>query len=65
MFNERLTLNRHAVRLGKPMIECAMYELQAQITTIIPGQSACLACMVRASRRPGSGSSPSSARWPE
>jgi molybdopterin/thiamine biosynthesis adenylyltransferase len=47
MFNERLTLNRHAVRLGKPMVECAMYELQAQITTIIPGRSACLACMVR------------------
>ncbi len=45
LFEERLLLNQHAVALNKPMVECAMYELQAQITTILPHQSPCLACL--------------------
>jgi len=45
LFVERFAMNRAAVELGKPMIECAMYELEAQLTTIIPGETPCLACL--------------------
>ena len=45
MFEERLLMNREAVRQNKPMVEAAMYELQAQLTTILPGLSPCLACL--------------------
>jgi molybdopterin/thiamine biosynthesis adenylyltransferase len=45
LFRERLLLNRECVRLGKPLIEAAMFELEGQLTTIIPGQTPCLACL--------------------
>ncbi|MCY3024052.1 MAG: HesA/MoeB/ThiF family protein [Planctomycetota bacterium] len=45
LFQERLLMNREAVRRRKPLVDCAMYELQAQITCMIPGQTACLACL--------------------
>lgn len=45
LFEERFRLNREAVRQRKPMVECAVYELQAQLTTIIPGQTPCLQCL--------------------
>jgi molybdopterin/thiamine biosynthesis adenylyltransferase len=45
LFEERFALNRAAVRLGKPMVECAVYELEAHITTFVPGQSGCLRCL--------------------
>jgi len=45
LFSERFAMNREAVRQDKPLIECAMYELEAQITTIIPGQTPCLNCL--------------------
>lgn len=45
LFSERLAMNRAAVAQGKPMIECAMYELQAHLTTILPGRTPCLACL--------------------
>ncbi len=45
LFEERFLMNREAVRQRKPMVECAMYELGAQITSIIPGQTPCLACI--------------------
>lgn len=45
LFNERYLLNREAVRQNKPLVECAMYDLEAQITSILPGQTACLACL--------------------
>ncbi|MCX8156006.1 MAG: HesA/MoeB/ThiF family protein [Verrucomicrobiae bacterium] len=45
LFEERYELNRQAVRQRKPMVECAMYELTAQVTTILPGETACLACL--------------------
>jgi molybdopterin/thiamine biosynthesis adenylyltransferase len=44
-FGERLALNREAVRRGRPLVDCAMYELEAQVTTILPGRSPCLACL--------------------
>ncbi len=45
LFPERFLLNEQAVRQGKPIIDCAMYELTGQVTTTLPG-SACLACRV-------------------
>lgn len=45
LFTERLALNRQAVLQRKPIIECAMYELEAQLTTIVPGHTACLSCL--------------------
>ncbi len=45
LFEERLLMNREVVRQGKPMVECAVYELEAQVTTIVPGQTPCLACL--------------------
>ena len=46
MFEERFLLNEQCVRQGKPMVDCAMYELTGQLTTILPGTTACLACRV-------------------
>lgn len=45
LFTERYLMNREAVRQGKPLMECAMYDLEAQLTTILPGRSPCLACL--------------------
>jgi molybdopterin/thiamine biosynthesis adenylyltransferase len=45
LFQERLLLNRAAVERGKPLVDCAMYELEAQLTTILPGRGPCLACL--------------------
>ena len=45
LFEERFAMNRQAVQQGKPIVECAMYDLDAQITTVIPGQTACLSCL--------------------
>ena len=45
LFSERLLLNREAVRQHKPLVDCAMYELEAQLTTVLPGQTPCLACL--------------------
>ena len=45
LFIERFAMNRQAVLQRKPIIECAMYELEAQLTTIVPGQTACLRCL--------------------
>ncbi|MBL4886104.1 MAG: ThiF family adenylyltransferase, partial [Planctomycetaceae bacterium] len=45
LFHGRFAMNRQAVLQKKPIIECAMYELEAQITTIIPGKTPCLACL--------------------
>src|SRR5437763_11301006 len=44
-FRERLLLNRAAVGQGKPLVDCAMYELEAQLTTVVPGRTPCLACL--------------------
>jgi molybdopterin/thiamine biosynthesis adenylyltransferase len=45
LFGERFLMNREAVRQRKPLVECAMYELDGQVTTIIPGRTPCLACL--------------------
>ena len=45
LFRERLLMNRAAVRRGIPLIDGAMYELELQLLTVLPRQSACLACL--------------------
>lgn len=46
LFEERFALNRAAVAQRKPLVECAMYELEATLTTIVPGHTPCLSCYV-------------------
>ncbi len=45
LFSERLLMNREAVRQGKPLVDCGMYDFQAQVTTVVPGKTPCLACL--------------------
>ncbi|NOZ20976.1 MAG: HesA/MoeB/ThiF family protein [Planctomycetes bacterium] len=45
LFVERFAMNRECVRQGKPMIEAAMYGMEGQVTTILPGRTPCLACL--------------------
>ena len=45
LFKERFLMNREAVAQNKVLVDCAMYELEAQITTIVPGDTPCLACL--------------------
>ena len=45
LFEERFAMNRQAVVQGIPLVECAMYDLEAQVTTIIPQETPCLACL--------------------
>lgn len=45
LFSERRLMNLAAARQRKPTVECAMYELEATLTTIIPGKSPCLTCI--------------------
>ncbi|NND96558.1 MAG: HesA/MoeB/ThiF family protein [Pirellulaceae bacterium] len=45
LFPERFAMNRQAVLQNKPLVECAMYELEAHITTVIPGKSPCVQCI--------------------
>lgn len=45
LFDERYQMNKQAILQNKPLVECAMYDLEAQLTTIIPGKTPCLACL--------------------
>ncbi|VAX37657.1 Molybdopterin-synthase adenylyltransferase [hydrothermal vent metagenome] len=45
LFEERFQMNQQAVTQNKPLVECAMYDLEANITTIIPGETPCLSCL--------------------
>ncbi len=45
LFEERYAMNREAFRQGKPIVECGMYDLEAQITTMVPGETPCLTCL--------------------
>lgn len=38
-------MNRQAVLQRKPLVECAMFDLEASITTALPGETPCLACL--------------------
>jgi molybdopterin/thiamine biosynthesis adenylyltransferase len=45
-FEERFALNQACVELGKPMVEAAMYDMEGSLTTLVPGETPCLACLV-------------------
>lgn len=45
LFEERFLLNQEAIRQNKPMVECAMYDLEIRLTTFLPGKTPCLACI--------------------
>jgi molybdopterin/thiamine biosynthesis adenylyltransferase len=45
LFEERFAMNRQAVVQRKPLVECAMFDLEASLTTILPGRTPCLACL--------------------
>lgn len=45
LFSERLAMNREAVRQRKPLVDCAMYEFEGRLTTVIPGRTPCLSCL--------------------
>ena len=45
LFEERFAMNEACVRLSKPMVECAMYETEAHITSFAPGRTGCLRCL--------------------
>ena len=45
LFEERFFMNREAVRQGKPLVECAMFEFEAHITSFKPGITGCLQCL--------------------
>ena len=38
-------MNRESVRQGTPLVECAMFEMEAHITTFKPGMTGCLQCL--------------------
>ena len=45
LFEERYALNGAAVRYAKPMVECAVFSLEAHLTTMQPGLTPCLRCL--------------------
>lgn len=45
-FEERFLLNRECWRQGRPLVDSAMNGMEAHLTTIIPGQTPCLECLV-------------------
>jgi len=46
MFEERLALNAACVELDRPMVDASMYGMSGALTTIVPRETACLACRV-------------------
>ena len=45
LFQERFLMNRECVRQRKPLIEAAMFDMEGQLTTIVPGETPCLSCI--------------------
>ncbi len=45
LFEERFAMNEAAFRHRKPLVECAMYNLEVQVFSVKPGESACLRCL--------------------
>lgn len=45
LFEERFLMNRECVAQRKPLIDCAMFSLEGQVTTILPGETPCLQCI--------------------
>jgi molybdopterin/thiamine biosynthesis adenylyltransferase len=45
LFEERYAMNQEAVRQRKPLVTGAMFSTEGYVTTIIPGETPCLACV--------------------
>lgn len=45
LFEERFLMNRECVRQNKPLIDAAMFSMEGQVTTILPGETPCLQCL--------------------
>ncbi len=45
LFEERYALNAACVAARKPMVECAVFDLEFHLTTFLPGQTPCLRCL--------------------
>ncbi len=45
LFSERLLLNRECLRLGKPLVDAAMYGMEVRVMSVRPGATPCLACL--------------------
>jgi molybdopterin/thiamine biosynthesis adenylyltransferase len=44
LFSERLAMNDAAVALGKPFVDCAMFDMELQVLSVMPG-GPCLRCL--------------------
>ena len=45
LFEERFLMNRECIRQSKPLIDCAMYNLEGHVFPIVARQTPCLACL--------------------
>lgn len=45
LFEERFLMNRECIRQNKPLVDAAMFNMEGQITSIIPGETPCLQCL--------------------
>ncbi len=45
LFEERILMNKYVVKYNKILVEAAMYDMDAQVTTIVPGKTPCLNCL--------------------
>ncbi|MCA9036124.1 MAG: HesA/MoeB/ThiF family protein [Planctomycetaceae bacterium] len=45
LFEERFAMNDACLEWKRPLVECAMFDFTAQLTTLIPGKTACLRCL--------------------
>ena len=45
LFAERFAMNGAAVQHGVPLVECAMYDMETHLFTVLPGQTACVRCL--------------------
>ena len=45
LFSERFAMNKECVRQRKPMVDCAVFSMEGQVMTVLPGRTACLSCL--------------------
>ena len=45
LFEERFLMNRECIQQGKPLIDCAMYNLEGHVFPIVVGKTPCLSCL--------------------
>ena len=48
LFEERLLMNREAMRQGKYFVDGAMYSMEGHVLAVDPGKSTCLGCLIKA-----------------